>query len=261
MASRRPTIRPAGVGVATQTSSSVVGVRNSARVVGPIILLGAPGAGKGTQAKLIAAAYGIPQISTGDLFRANVADGTELGHKVKDILDHGDLVPDALVNDMVAERLSHPDVNRGFILDGYPRTVGQAEWLDGYLKNRQASDGGAAPFSAIAPLVIQIVVGYNQLLQRITGRRSCPTCGRIYNVYFQPPKVEGICDFDGGRLVVRPDDKEEVVSERLKAYQGQTLPLVSYYKAKGQLVDVDGDQTVEAVAAQASRAIENADRL
>ena len=247
--------------MATQTSSSVVGVRNSARVVGPIILLGAPGAGKGTQAKLIAAAYGIPQISTGDLFRANVADGTELGHKVKDILDHGDLVPDALVNDMVAERLSHPDVNRGFILDGYPRTVGQAEWLDGYLKNRQASDGGAAPFSAIAPLVIQIVVGYNQLLQRITGRRSCPTCGRIYNVYFQPPKVEGICDFDGGRLVVRPDDKEEVVSERLKAYQGQTLPLVSYYKAKGQLVDVDGDQTVEAVAAQASRAIENADRL
>ena len=236
-------------------------MRNSARVVGPIILLGAPGAGKGTQAKLIAAAYGIPQISTGDLFRANVADGTELGHKVKDILDHGDLVPDALVNDMVAERLSHPDVNRGFILDGYPRTVGQAEWLDGYLKNRQASDGGAAPFSAIAPLVIQIVVGYNQLLQRITGRRSCPTCGRIYNVYFQPPKVEGICDFDGGRLVVRPDDKEEVVSERLKAYQGQTLPLVSYYKAKGQLVDVDGDQTVEAVAAQASRAIENADRL
>ena len=198
---------------------------------------------------------------SGDLFRANVADGTELGHKVKDILDHGDLVPDALVNDMVAERLSHPDVNRGFILDGYPRTVGQAEWLDGYLKNRQASDGGAAPFSAIAPLVIQIVVGYNQLLQRITGRRSCPTCGRIYNLYFQPPKVEGICDFDGGRLVVRPDDKEEVVSERLKAYQGQTLPLVSYYKAKGQLVDVDGDQTVEAVAAQASRAIENADRL
>ena len=247
--------------MATLTSSSVDGVRNSERVVGPIILLGAPGAGKGTQAKLIAAAYGIPQISTGDLFRANVADGTELGHKVKDILDHGDLVPDALVNDMVAERLSHPDVNRGFILDGYPRTVGQAEWLDGYLKNRQASDGGAAPFSAIAPLVIQIVVGYNQLLQRITGRRSCPTCGRIYNVYFQPPKVEGICDFDGGRLVVRPDDKEEVVSERLKAYQGQTLPLVSYYKAKGQLVDVDGDQTVEAVAAQASRAIENADRL
>jgi adenylate kinase len=236
-------------------------VRNSERVVGPIILLGAPGAGKGTQAKLIAAAYGIPQISTGDLFRANVADGTELGHQVKDILDHGDLVPDALVNDMVAERLSHPDVNRGFILDGYPRTVGQAEWLDGYLKNRQASDGGAAPFSAIAPLVIQIVVGYNQLLQRITGRRSCPTCGRIYNVYFQPPKVEGICDFDGGRLVVRPDDKEEVVSERLKAYEGQTLPLVAYYKAKGQLVDVDGDQPVEAVAAQAARAIENADRL
>jgi adenylate kinase len=247
--------------VATLTSSSVDGVRNSERVVGPIILLGAPGAGKGTQAKLIASAYGIPQISTGDLFRANVADGTELGHKVKDILDHGDLVSDALVNDMVAERLSHRDVNRGFILDGYPRTVGQAEWLEGYLKTRQTRDGEAAPFSAMAPLVIQIAVGYNQLLQRITGRRSCPTCGRIYNVYFQPPKVEGSCDFDGGRLVVRPDDKEEVVSERLKAYERQTLPLVSYYQAKGQLVDVDGNQPVEAVAAQASRAIENADRL
>ena len=231
-------------------------------MVGPIILLGAPGAGKGTQAKLIASAYGIPQISTGDLFRENVARGTELGHKVKAVLDRGDLVSDDLVNDMVADRLSQPDCDRGFILDGFPRTVGQAEWLDSYLKTKQSEPGKAVPFSAIPPVVVQIAVGYNQLLQRITGRRSCPTCGRIYNVHFQPPKVEGICDVDGGRLVVRPDDKEEVVAERLKAYERQTLPLVDYYRARGRLVDVDGNQAVEAVAEQAMRVIEkNVNRL
>ena len=239
----------------------MVGVNKTERVVGAIILLGPPGAGKGTQAKLIAGAYGIPQVSTGDLFRANVAAGTPLGLKVREVLDRGDLVCDDLVNDMVAERLSHPDVNRGFILDGYPRTVGQAEWFEGYLKSRRARDQSAAPFSAMAPVVIQIVVGYNQLLQRIAGRRSCPTCGRIYNVHFQPPKVEGICDVDGGRLIVRPDDREEVVSERLRAYERQTLPLAAFYKAKGLVVEIDGQQPVEVVAAEAARAIENADRL
>ena len=233
----------------TQTPLSVVGERNTERVVGPIILLGAPGAGKGTQGKLLSATYGIPQISTGDLFRENIARGTDLGLKVKDVLNRGDLVTDALVNDMVAERLGKPDVRRGFILDGFPRTVGQAEWLDGYLKRRRLEDGVAAPFSATRPLVIQVVVGYNQLLQRISGRRSCPTCGRIYNVHFQPPKVEGICDVDGGRLIVRPDDTEAVVAERLKAYERQTLPLVAYYRAKGQLADVDGEQPVDVVAA------------
>jgi adenylate kinase len=139
--------------------------------------------------------------------------------------------------------------------------VGQAEWLDSYLKNRQTEDGAAAPFSAIPPVVVQIVVGYNQLLQRIAGRRSCPTCGRIYNVYFQPPKVEGICDVDGGRLIVRPDDNEEVVAERLKAYERQTVPVASYYKAKGLLVDIDGDQSVDVVSAEAFSAIEHVDRL
>ena len=247
--------------MATQTPASVVDEKKTEQVVGPIIMLGAPGAGKGTQAKLIAAAYAIPQISTGDLFRENVANGTELGLKVKAILDRGDLVSDDLVDGMVAERLSQPDVHRGFILDGFPRTVGQAEWFDGYLKSRRGGNGTAAPFSAISPIVVQIVVEYNQLLQRITGRRSCPTCGRIYNVHFQPPKVEGICDVDGGRLVVRPDDTEAVVAERLKAYERQTLPLVAYYKAKGQLVDVDGNQAVESVAAQALSAIENGNRL
>ena len=231
------------------------------RVVGPIILMGAPGAGKGTQAKLISAAYGIPQISTGDLFRENVARQSALGKKVQQILDRGDLVSDDLVDDMVADRLRLPDCNRGFVLDGFPRTVGQAKWLDGYLKSRQARDGAAAPFSAIPPVVVKIVVEYNHLLQRITGRRSCPTCGRIYNVYFQPPKVEGICDVDGGRLSVRPDDTEEVVAERLKAYERLTLPVVDYYRARGQVVDIDGEQPVEAVAAQAFNAIEHGNRL
>jgi len=224
-------------------------------------VLGPPGAGKGTQAKLISSAYGIPQISTGDLLRDNVARNTELGLKVKALLGSGALVPDDLVCDMVAVRLRQPDCERGYILDGFPRTVVQAEWLDGYLKSRQSGDGTALPSSAMTPVVIRLVVEYNRLLQRIIGRRSCPTCGRIYNVYFQPPKVEGICDVDGGRLVVRPDDTEEVVVERLKAYEKLTLPLVDYYHTKGRLVEINGDQSVELIAAQAFSAIENVNRL
>jgi adenylate kinase len=251
---------PQGRDVQAQTLSSALGVSKLERVVGTIIMMGPPGAGKGTQAKLISKAYGIPQISTGDLLRENVAQQTGLGVKVKAVLDEGALVSDDLVCDMVAERLGHQDCDRGFILDGFPRTVTQAEWLDGYLKSRQMG-AGAAPFSGIPPVVIRLVVEYNRLLQRITGRRSCPTCGRIYNVYFQPPKVEGICDVDGGRLVVRPDDTVEVVAERLKAYEKLTLPLVDYYHAKGRLVELNGDQAVEAIAAQAFSAIENVNRL
>lgn len=244
-----------------QTSSSAVDVMKTEQVVGPIILFGPPGAGKGTQAKLIARAYGIPQISTGDLLRENVARGTELGLKVKALLGSGALVSDELVCDLVADRLRNADCNRGFILDGFPRTVRQAEWLDGYLKSRQAEKGARAPFSAIAVVVIRLVVEYTELLRRIAGRRSCPACGRIYNVYLQPPKVDGICDVDGGRLVVRPDDNEQVVAERLKAYERQTLPLVDYYSAKGRLVEINGEQSVEAIAAQALSAIENVNRL
>ena len=244
-----------------QTLSSALGVSRTERVVGTIIVLGPPGAGKGTQAKLISSAYGIPQISTGDLLRDNVARNTELGLKVKALLGSGALVPDDLVCDMVAVRLRQPDCERGYILDGFPRTVVQAEWLDGYLKSRQSGDGTALPSSAMTPVVIRLVVEYNRLLQRIIGRRSCPTCGRIYNIYFQPPKVEGICDVDGGRLVVRPDDTEEVVVERLKAYEKLTLPLVDYYHTKGRLVEINGDQSVELIAAQAFSAIENVNRL
>jgi adenylate kinase len=248
--------------VGTQISSAV-GVQAYTRITGPIILLGPPAAGKGTQAKLIASTYGIPQISTGDILRANVAEGTELGRKAKAVMDRGELVPDELVEGMVAARLEDADCCRGFILDGFPRTVPQAEWLDEHLeKMREGKKGDVAGQQACAaPVVIRLIVEYNVLLKRVTGRRSCPTCGRIYNVYFQPPTVQGICDVDGAALVTRRDDDESVFAERMKTYDQQTLPLVEYYRAKGRLIEVDGEQPVEEVMAQAFRAIENVNRL
>ncbi len=213
--------------------------------IGPVILLGAPGAGKGTQAKGIAQTYGIPQISTGDILRENVARGTELGKKAKAIMERGDLVPDPLVEDMVADRLNQADCNRGFILDGFPRTVAQAEWLDQYLRGKLFENEKECR----QPVVIDIAVGYNQLLQRLTGRRTCPACGRIYNVHSQPPKVDNLCDVDGTPLITRKDDREDVISERLKAYEKQTLPLTDYYRAKGRLVEVNGDRAMDAVTA------------
>jgi adenylate kinase len=244
-------------------TSAAVGVKANAHVAGPIILLGPPGAGKGTQAKLISDTFGIPQISTGDILRANVARQTELGKKAKAIMNRGDLVPDELVCDMVAGRLQEADCCRGFILDGFPRTVRQAEWLDAHLEKMRAEKQGdvCAQQACAAPVVIRLVVDYNTLLQRITGRRSCPTCGRIYNVYFQPPKVQGICDVEGTPLTARPDDAEDVFVERMNAYKQLTLPLVDYYRARGRLIEVNGDQPVEAVMAQAFSAIENVNRL
>ncbi len=228
------------------------------RVIGPIILLGAPGAGKGTQAKRIAAHFGIPQVSTGDLLRDHVSRATGLGREAKSIMDKGELVPDKLVCDMVAERLAQPDCARGFILDGFPRTAAQAEWLDGFLTQELAKTQASAE---LPPVVIDIAVGYNQLLQRLTGRRSCPTCGRIYNVHFQPPRIADICDVDGGRLATRRDDCELVISERLKAYERQTQPLAEHYRRQGRLVKVDGEQAAEAVSAGVLGAIEHGDRL
>jgi adenylate kinase len=230
------------------------------RNTGPVILLGAPGAGKGTQAKQIAERYGIPQISTGDILRDNVARGTELGKKAKAVMEGGGLVSDDLVCAMVADRLKQADCKRGFILDGFPRTVAQAEWLDKHLTTSVSFFDKGKPCK-IPPVVINIKVGYNQLLQRLTGRRSCPTCGRIYNVYFQPPRVEGTCDVDGGKLVTRKDDTEEVISERLKAYERQTLPLADFYRGKRQLREVDGEGSVDAITREMFKAIENADRL
>jgi adenylate kinase len=216
--------------------------------VGPITLLGAPGAGKGTQAKLIARHYGIPHISTGDILRDNVARGTELGKKAKAVMERGDLVSDDLVNGMVAERLKQPDCRRGFILDGFPRTVAQAEWLDKELAGRVEDRR--------TPVVISVDVGYNQLLQRLTGRRTCPVDGKIYNIYFQPPKKEGVCDVCDTQLFQRVDDTEEVISERLKSYERQTLPLVDYYRRKGRLRRVDGELPVAQVTEQMLRVIE-----
>src|SRR5215471_550472 len=218
--------------------------------VGPIIMLGAPGAGKGTQAKFIAQNYGIAHISTGDILRDNVSRATELGKKAKAIIERGELVPDDLVNEMVSERLARIDCDRGFILDGYPRTIVQAEWLDTFLASRTFA-GRQLP-----PIVINLQVGYNQLLQRLTGRRSCPTCGRIYNVYFQPPRREGVCDDDGTSLIQRKDDSEEVISERLKTYERQTLPLVDHYRRQGRLFELNGELPVEQVTAEVLSLIE-----
>jgi adenylate kinase len=224
---------------------------SSSAPVGPVILLGAPGAGKGTQAKLIAARYGIPQVSTGDILRDNVARSTELGKKADPIMKSGALVPDELVLPMVADRLNRPDCDRGFILDGFPRTVGQAEWLDKYLTTRRF---GGRP---MAPVVVSVDVSYNQLLQRLTGRRSCPVDGKIYNIYFQPPQKEGVCDSCGARLVQRKDDEEAVIAERLKEYERRTLPLVDYYRRQGRLRGVDGGSSVEQVNRQMLAAIED----
>jgi adenylate kinase len=220
---------------------------------GPMILLGPPGAGKGTQAKKIVEHYGIPQISTGDLLRDHVRRCTELGLRAKAIMDRGDLVPDELMYDIVAERLRAADCSPGFILDGFPRTAAQAGWLDAFLEKEFFDK---AP-QFCRPVVIQLEVDYNQLLLRLTGRRSCPTCGTPYNVHFQPPRVDELCDRDGSKLVLRNDDREEVVRERLAVYDRQTKPLVDYYQAQGKLVLVNADRPVEAVAEQIFAVIDN----
>ncbi len=207
---------------------------------GPILLLGAPGAGKGTQAKELVKLWGIPQISTGDLLRAHVAQGTALGKAAKDVIARGILVPDSVVNEMVAGRLKEPDTARGYILDGFPRTLPQATWLD----SRLAGQGEALPVIAVS-----LHVDYNQLLRRITGRRNCPVCQRIYNVYSNPPRQEGFCDVEGAALVQRADDTEEVFAERMRAYTAQTAPVVEHYRAHGRFAEVDGDGTIAAIAA------------
>jgi adenylate kinase len=227
------------------------------KTVGPVIFLGPPGAGKGTQAKRVAEMYGIPQISTGDILRENVGKGTELGRTAKAIMERGDLVPDQLVEDMVANRLNADDCRRGYILDGFPRTVAQAEWLDKYLQHKVFDNLNPAR----VPVVVNMRVEYNSLLQRLTGRRSCPTCGRIYNVHFQPPRVADTCDVDGSKLVTRPDDREDVVSERLKEYERKTLPLTDYYRAQGRLQEIDGGQQADGVTAELIKAIENGNSL
>ncbi len=202
-----------------------------------VIFLGPPGAGKGTQARQIAESYGVPHLSTGDMFREHVSRGTPLGLRAKPIMDRGELVPDDLVLSMVEDRISRPDCADGFILDGFPRTLPQAEKLDEILRRR----------FKVVPLVVHFVVDKNQLMRRLTGRRVCGIGGEIYNIYDHPPKVPGRCDRDGGELIQRPDDREEVIAERLAAYERQTRPLVDYYRQRGVLKDVDGMAAPQAV--------------
>jgi len=229
-------------------------MQETSRAVGPIVLLGPPGAGKGTQAKRIMEHYGIPQISTGDLLRENVALGTDLGLAAKAVMARGELVCDDLVCNMVRQRLLQPDTQRGYILDGFPRTAAQAGWLDALLDHELFDN--SRPTRAW-PIVISLDVDYNQLLLRITGRRTCPTDGKIYNVHFQPPRVDEICDIDGTRLVIRNDDRLEVIQPRLTAYQEQTRPVVDYYQRTGRLISVNGDQPVDVVTDQIFRIIED----
>jgi adenylate kinase len=214
---------------------------------GPILLLGAPGVGKGTQAKELVKLWGIPQISTGDLLRFNVAKGTSLGVVAKEIMGRGELVPDSLVNEMVAARLDEPDTAEGYILDGFPRTLPQAGWLDG----RLAAQGKGLPVVAVS-----IQVDYNQLLRRITGRRNCPVCQRIYNIYSNPPQRAGFCDVEGAALVQRADDTEPVFKERMRTYESLTAPVVEHYRAAGRFAEVDGDRPIEAIAAGIVAAVE-----
>lgn len=203
----------------------------------PLIFLGAPGAGKGTQAQKVAAHFGIPQISTGDMFREHVAKGTELGKKAKVIMESGALVPDEIVIGMVAERIAQADCARGFLLDGFPRTRAQAERLEALLAERKLP----------AALVVNLNVSYNSLIRRLTGRRTCAGCGAIYNVFHRPPQTEGKCDACGGALTQRADDREEVIRERLKEYESKTAPLAEFYRQRGALVEMAADDAPEAV--------------
>ena len=202
-----------------------------------IIMLGAPGAGKGTQAKKIADKYQIPHISTGDIFRANIKEGTELGKKAKSYMDQGLLVPDELTLELIMDRFQNPDCANGYVLDGFPRTIPQAEALTAALeKNGETID-----------YAINVEVPDENIVTRMSGRRACLACGATYHVVYAPTKTEGVCDRCGEKLALRDDDKPETVKKRLDVYHSQTQPLIDYYTKQGKLVEVDGTQNVDAV--------------
>ncbi len=204
-----------------------------------IVLLGAPGAGKGTQAKKLVEKYGIPQISTGDILRKAVADGTPLGKEAKSYMDKGELVPDSVVIGLVKESLTGDDCKKGFILDGFPRNTAQAEVLDKVLDETNI------------PLQVALCVDVDMdiLMKRLTGRRTCRQCGQMYNIYFSSPRKEGVCDKCGGELYQRDDDKEETIRRRLEVYEAQTAPLIEYYKNKGILKTVEGTGDIDEIFA------------
>lgn len=202
-----------------------------------IIMLGAPGAGKGTQAKKIAAKYEIPHISTGDIFRANIKNGTELGKKAKTYMDQGLLVPDELVVDLVVDRVQQEDCKNGYVLDGFPRTIPQAESLDAALEK----------LGEKIDYAVNVEVPDENIINRMGGRRACVGCGATYHVVYNPTKVEGVCDACGEKLILRDDDKPETVQKRLAVYHDQTQPLIDYYKNEGVLAEVDGTLDMEDV--------------
>ena len=204
-----------------------------------IIMLGAPGAGKGTQAKMIASKYGVPHISTGDIFRANIKNGTELGQKAKGYMDKGELVPDELVVDLIMDRFKADDCVKGYVLDGFPRTIPQAEALDKAL----AANGEKVDFA------INVDVPDENIVNRMSGRRACVNCGATYHVEFNAPKVEGKCDHCGADLILRDDDKPETVLNRLDVYHKQTQPLIDYYDKAGIVKNIDGTQDMDKVFA------------
>ena len=202
-----------------------------------IIMLGAPGAGKGTQAKKIAAKYSIPHISTGDIFRANIKNGTELGTKAKAYMDQGLLVPDELTLELIMDRFKEPDCKNGYVLDGFPRTIPQAEALTRALEEQGESIDYA----------VNVEVPDENIISRMSGRRACLSCGATYHIVHIPTKVEGVCDRCGETLVLRDDDRPETVEKRLGVYHSQTQPLIEYYTSQGKLAEVDGTQEMEAV--------------
>jgi adenylate kinase len=223
---------------------------------GPVLLLGAPGVGKGTQAQLLMNEFGIPQISTGDILRQNIANKTKLGLEAKVLMDQGQLVDDQIVNDMVGNRLQEPDISRGFILDGYPRTLSQAGYIDLLLDLTRKRAQYGTRYGLYLPIVaISIQVDTAELLRRITGRRICPTCKRSYNIYSQPPAKPGVCDIEGSQLQQRADDTEEAFAERMSEYCSKTAPVIAHYRNQGRFAEVDGKQSVEQVTANIKAAL------
>jgi adenylate kinase len=216
-----------------------------------LIFLGPPGAGKGTQARMVAREFGVPHISTGDILREAARKKTGLGLAAKAKMDKGELVPDDVISPIVEERLSQPDCREGAILDGFPRTTAQAQFLDGMIERTGLGE----------PLVINIQVATDSVIKRLTGRRTCQTCGEIYNIYMSPPRRDGICDNDGGRLIQRPDDNESAIRIRLKAYERDTLPMIDYYRRKNALRQIDGNGEPEVITERLLNLVKTHDYL
>lgn len=210
-----------------------------------LVLVGPPGAGKGTQAQFIASHLAIPKVSTGDIFRSNVSGGTELGRQAKAFMERGDLVPDEVTIAMVASRLQEEDAQSGFLLDGFPRNVPQAETLKKLL----------ADWGLRLDLVLELVVDHDEVIRRLSGRRTCRKCGRVWHVAFDPPSRPGVCDECGGELFQRDDDREETIRHRLEVYQRQTHPLISYYADDGVLLGIDATGPVDDVTDRALSAL------